>query len=170
MKEFFEWLEQTQFSQWVISSPSIWAYPTILYLHSVGMITVVGVCAAIDIRLLGVAPRIPLKPLERLYPIMWLGFTVTALTGLTLTIADASTKLYNPDFWVKMAFVAASVWLLHLIRKSVFGNPGIDQTPVPSSARRLAWASLFCWFAAIVTGRLLAYLGPVSGGSGLSNH
>ena len=66
MKEFCEWLEQTQFSQWVISSPSIWAYPTILYLHSVGMITVVGVCATIDIRLLGVAPRIPIRPLDRL--------------------------------------------------------------------------------------------------------
>ena len=170
MKEFFEWLEQTQFSQWVVSSPSIWAYPTILFLHSVGMITVVGVCAAIDIRLLGAAPRIPIRPLERLYPIMWLGFALTALTGLTLTIADATTKLYNPDFWVKMVFVLASVWLLHRIRQSVFKKPGIDQTSVPSSARLLAWASLICWFAAIVTGRLLAYLGPVSGGGGLSNH
>jgi hypothetical protein len=134
------------------------------------MITVVGVCATIDIRLLGVAPRIPIRPLDRLYPVMWLGFAITALTGLTLTIADATTKLYNPDFWVKMAFVLASVWLLHLIRKSVFRNPDLDRTGVPSSARRLAWASLICWFAAIVTGRLLAYLGPVSGGGGISNH
>ena len=101
---------------------------------------------------------------------MWLGFAITALTGLTLTIADATTKLYNPDFWVKMAFVLASVWLLHLIRKSVFRNPDLDRTGVPSSARRLAWAALICCVAAIVTGRLLAYLGPVSGGGGISNH
>jgi hypothetical protein len=170
MKEFCEWLEQTQFSQWVLSSPSIWAYPTILFMHSVGMLIVAGICAAIDIRILGIARRIPLKPLEQLFPVMWLGFAINAATGLTLTIADATTKLYNPDFWVKMVFVFAAVWLLHSMRKSIFAKPDLDEAPLPGSARRLAWASLFCWFAATVTGRLLAYLGPVSGASGLSNH
>jgi hypothetical protein len=170
MKEFCAWLEQTQFSQWVLSSPSIWAYPTILYLHSVGMILVAGICSAIDIRLLGIGSSIPVKPLEKLYPLMWLGFAISAATGLTLTIADASTKLYNPDFWLKMAFVVAAVWLLQTMRKSVFGDSALDKAPLPGSARRMAWASLFCWFAAIVTGRLLAYLGPVSGAGGLSNH
>jgi hypothetical protein len=170
MREFCAWLEQTQFSQWVLGSPSIWAYPTILYMHSVGMIMVAGICAAIDIRLLGMAPRLPVKPLERLYPVMWAGFAISAATGLTLTIADASTKLYNPDFWVKMVFAALAIWILVAMRKSVFGNPELDKAPLPSSARLMAWASLFCWFAVIVTGRLLAYLGPVSGASGLSNH
>ena len=38
-----------------------------------------------------------------------------------------------------------------------------DRGPVPAKARTLAWASLVCWFGAIVTRRLLAYvvrLGP----------
>jgi hypothetical protein len=68
-----------------------------------------------------------------------------------------------------MVFVFAAVWLLHLMRKSIFVKPDLDEE-LPGAARRLAWASLFCWFAATVTGRLLAYLGPVSGASGLSNH
>jgi hypothetical protein len=170
MKELCEWLEQTQFSQWVLSSPSIWAYPTILYMHSVGMIIVAGICAAIDIRLLGVAPHIPVKPLERLYPLMWLGFAISAVTGVTLTVADASTKLYNPDFWIKMVFIFLAIWLLQAMRKKVFADPQLDKGPLPGSARRMAWASLFCWFASITAGRLLAYLGPVSGGGGVSNH
>jgi hypothetical protein len=169
MKEFCDWLEQTPFSQWVLSSPSIWAYPTILYLHSVGMIIVAGICAAINIRLLGVAPHLPIRPLEKLYPLMWLGFAISAVTGTTLTIADASTKLYNPDFWVKMFFIFLAVWLLQSMRKTVFGFPQLDSAPLPRSATRMAWASLFCWFAAITAGRLLAYLGPVSGGGGVSN-
>ena len=170
MREFCAWLEQTQFSQWVLSSPSIWAYPTILFMHSVGMIIVAGICAAIDIRLLGIAEKVPVKPLERLYPLMWLGFAISAATGLTLTIADASTKLYNPDFWIKMVFIVAAVWILSAMRKSVFGNPTLDKAPLPNSAKVMAWGSLICWFAAIATGRLLAYLGPVSGGNGISNH
>ena len=53
------------------------------------------------------------------------------------------------------------------MRKSVFANA--DLPPVSANAKRLAWASLICWFGAIATGRLLAYLGPVSGGFGSSN-
>jgi hypothetical protein len=169
MREFCAWLEHTAFSQWVTSSPSIWAYPTILFMHSVGMVIVAGVCAAIDIRLLGIAPAWPIKPLERLYPVMWVGFAISALTGLILTVIDASTKLYNPDFYIKMAFIFAAVWILYSMRKSVFGNPQLDRAPLPGSVKRMALVSLFCWFAAIAAGRLLAYIGPVSGGAGFSN-
>jgi hypothetical protein len=169
MREFCAWLEHTAFSEWVLSSPSIWAYPTILYMHSVGMVILAGISAAIDIRLLGVAPRLPIKPMERLYPIMWLGFAISAASGLTLTIADASTKLYNPDFYLKMAFIFAAVWVLYAMRRKVFGDPLLDKGPVSRRAKAMAWISLICWFAAITTGRLLAYLGPVSGGSGATN-
>jgi hypothetical protein len=55
------------------------------------------------------------------------------------------------------------VWLLIVIRKQVFGNPAFDSAPVPGKAKILAWASLGCWFCAIVSGRLIAYVGPVPG-------
>jgi hypothetical protein len=48
-------------------------------------------------------------------------------------------------------------------QRRVFGNPAIDTGNVPSQAKMLAWASLGCWFAAIVAGRLIAYVGPVAG-------
>jgi hypothetical protein len=41
---------------------------------------------------------------------------------------------------------------------------------LPGNAKRLAWLSLVCWLGAITAGRLLAYLGPVSGLTGISNH
>jgi hypothetical protein len=128
------------------------------------MVTVAGIAAAIDLRLLGVAPGIPTKPLSRLFPIMWIGFAISAITGLILTVIDATTKLYNPDFYLKMAFIFAAIWILVAVRKS------LTDVPVSGRTKAMAWASLFCWFAAIATGRLLAYLGPVSGGFGSSNH
>jgi hypothetical protein len=45
----------------------------------------------------------------------------------------------------------------------------LDNGPTPAKAKVLAWASLACWFGAIVAGRLLAYVGPVSGLQGVSN-
>lgn len=169
MMDFLSWLEHLKFSMWVLGSGSVWAYPTILTMHTIGMGIVAGVAAVINLRLLGVSPATPIRPLEKLYPLMWSGFWINAVTGTTLMIADATTKLTNPDFYVKMVFVFSGVALIVILRKKVFRDPNIDKGPVPGNVKRLAWLSMICWIGAITAGRLLAYLGPVSGVPGLSN-
>ena len=72
---------------------------------------------------------------------------------------DAATYGINPDLYVKLLFVLAGMALLVVIRRRVFDDPEIDDTPVSSGARALAWASLVCWSGAIVAGRLIAYVG-----------
>src|SRR5438552_3179018 len=47
-------LEDSAFAQWVAGAPTIWAYPSILTFHTVGMGIVVGACIVMDLRLLGV--------------------------------------------------------------------------------------------------------------------
>jgi hypothetical protein len=156
-------IEQSQFSIWVRESSSIWAFPTVLFLHTLGMSMVAGGNAAIDLVLLGIWPKTPVKPLERLYPVMWWGFWINAVTGTVLLMQDATAKLSNPDFYVKMVFVFTGVAVLKIMRGKVFKDPELDRAPVSGTAKRLAWASLVCWFGAIMAGRLLAYLGPVAG-------
>jgi hypothetical protein len=150
---------------WVLQSP----YSTILFLHSIGMALVAGFSAVIDLRLLGFSPKIPIKPMERLFPWMWWGFALNAITGSSLLIGDATTKGTNPDFWVKMVFVFSGIIVLKVMRKKVFADPKLDQGPVSGTAKGLAWLSLVCWIGAITAGRLLAYVGPVSGLPGLKN-
>jgi len=169
MMNFLSYLEHMKFSIWVLQSGSIWAYPSILTAHTIGMGIVAGIAAVINLRLLGVSPAIPIRPLERLYPLMWSGFWINAVTGTTLMIADATTKLTNLDFYVKMVFVFSGVALIAIMRKKVFRDPELDKRPVPANIKRLAWLSLACWTGAITAGRLLAYLGPVSGVPGLTN-
>ena|ERR1035437_6369471 len=166
---FLNTLEQLPFSIWVRESDSIWAFPTFLVLHTIGMSIVAGLSAMIDLVLLGFWPKMPVKPLERLYPLMWFGFWINAITGTVLLIADAATKLINWDFYVKMVFVFVGMGVLYVMRNKVFGDPQLDKGPVPGTAKGLAWASLICWFGAITAGRLLAYLGPVSGLTGVTN-
>jgi hypothetical protein len=169
MMEFLSKLEQLKFFMWVLQSGSIWAYPTILTMHTIGMGIVAGIATVINLRLLGVSPATPIRPLEKLYPLMWSGFWINAVTGTTLMIADATTKLTNLDFYVKMVFVFSGVALIGIMRKKVFRDPQLDKGPVSGNVKRLAWLSLLCWIGAITAGRLLAYLGPVSGVPGLSN-
>ena len=165
MLEFLSKIEQLQFSMWVLQTP----YPTILFLHSIGMAIVAGFNAVIDLRILGLSPKIPLKPMERLYPWMWWGFGLNAITGTSLLMGDATTKLTNPDFGVKMLFVFSGIIILKIMRKKVFADPQLDVAPVSGTAKGLAWLSLICWIGAVTAGRLLAYVGPVSGLPGLKN-
>jgi hypothetical protein len=154
---FLDTLEQLSFSTWVRESPSILAYPTILWLHVMGMGVVAGISGVISLRLLGVSAKIPVQPLERLYPVIWCGFSVNALTGTALLLASASTKLVDPTFYVKMIFIFAGIAVLQLTRNKVFRSLGPDGA-LPESARTLAWAGLICWLGAVTAGRLLAYI------------
>lgn len=167
--DFLTALENLKFSIWVRESGTVWAFPTFLFLHTLGMSIVAGGSAAIDLVLLGFWPKASIKPLGRLFPLIWWGFWLNAATGLVLLVADATTKLTNWDFGVKMIFVFSGVAVLYRTQKRVFDNPELDQAPLPGDAKRLAWLSLVCWFAAITAGRLLAYVGPVSGAPGFTN-
>jgi hypothetical protein len=170
MLEFFNLLEQSRLSIWVRESGSVWSFPTILLLHTLGMSIVAGGSAMLDLALLGFWPgKTPLRPLDKYFPLIWAGFWLNAATGTLLLMADATAKLTNPDFYVKMAFIFCGVTVLYLMRKRVFADPMLDEAAVSGTARGLAWASLICWFAAITAGRLLAYVGPVSGPPGLHN-
>jgi hypothetical protein len=158
MKEFFVYLEQMAFSRWVHEAETIWAFPTILFVHTLGMAIVAGGSAMIDLIVLGFWPAVPMKPFARLFPVLWVGFGVNAVTGTMMLLADATTKLTTPDFYIKMVLVFAGLFVLLRMRRQIFENPQLDQVPLPGSAKMLAWASLACWVGAIISGRLLAYV------------
>jgi|SRR5688572_13253706 len=162
--EFLQWLENTGLSTWVRESPSIFAFPTILLLHTIGMALCVGISAGINFRILGFAPSLRLSPMTRLFPILWLGFWVNAITGTVLVMQDASNKLRNLDFYIKMIFIVLALLVLAKIKNKVLSDPKVDSGPLKSNARTLALLSLLFWLGAITCGRLLAYVGPLGGG------
>lgn len=168
--EFLNSVEQSVFCTWVRESGSVWAYPTILFLHTVGLGMVMGISSAIDLRLLGFAPHTPIKPYERFFPYMWVGFWVNAVSGVVLLAADATTKLASPVFYTKMAFITLAIVDIWLIRNRVFRNPASEKMFVPAVGKVLAALSLVLWIGATTSGRLMAYLGPVTGAPGLKNH
>jgi hypothetical protein len=159
MMDILKWFEETGFSTWVRESPSPFAFPTVLLLHTIGMGLCVGVNAGIDFRILGFAPGIRLAPMQRFLPVFWLGFAVNAITGTILVMQDATSKLRNPDFYVKMVFIAMALTTLRLLQKRVLADPNLDKTPFSNNAKVLAVLSLFFWLGAITAGRLLAYVG-----------
>ena len=104
------WLEGTGLATWVRESPSLWAYPTILTLHTVGLGIVVGASAVVDFRLLGYARRVRLVDLSPLFGLMAWAFLLNAATGMLLFIADATTKSRQPVFYIKLSLIFIALW------------------------------------------------------------
>ena len=150
-------LENSAFSEWLLQSNSIWAYPTVLTVHTLGMMVLVGAIVMIDVRLLGFGRGIPLDSLRTLFRVTWLGLTVNAITGSMLFVADATKRAASPTFMTKLVLIAAGVATLVLIRKDLFGA-GHEPDEVSHKARRLALISILVWSAAVTAGRLLAYV------------
>ena len=144
---FFLWLESTAFSVWMRESPSLFAFPMILAAHTIGLGMLAGVDVAHDLRMLGVAPRVPVAAFDRFLPVMWIGLGVNAISGVALLLGYPTKALTNPVFYLKLAFIAVALVLVNAIRRRrTLGAP-----------KALAVASLVCWAGAIVAGRLLAY-------------
>ena len=150
-------IEYSAFCTWVRESNSLWAYPGILFMHTLGTAMVVGVSAMVDLRLLGFARQLPMAPLERYFPIIWAGFWVSAISGTILFAADATSKIVSPLFGMKMLLIVVGVLTMVLIRRTVLRDPA-GEASVSGRARWLAAASLVLWFAAITAGRLMAYI------------
>jgi hypothetical protein len=156
--EFLLWLEDTRLANWIGESSSILAYPTILFLHTLGLATVAGLSAFLNLRVLGFAPALPFAVLTPFITATWVGFAVTAASGTALLLASASSKVQSPVFLVKLVFVALGVVTLHLMTKRVFRHPQADHAPLPRQARVLAATSLLLWVLATTAGRLMAYI------------
>ena len=155
MTEMLASLEASSFSTWLRESPSIWAYPAVLTLHTVGLGVLVGANWMVDLRVLGFARAIPLGFLSRAFPIMWGGFWVNAVTGVLLFVADP-TKGMKPIFAWKLAIIAVGVALVLLLKRKVYGR-GAEMDGASFGVKTMAAVSLVIWIAAIGTGRWMAY-------------
>lgn len=158
MIEVLEALERNALSVWIREFPSVFGFPTILFLHTLGLAMVAGVSIAIDLWILrGATLGAPLR-IAGLARTMWLGFGINALSGVALLMAYPAKALTNWVFYLKMALVLLGVWLAARINRELEPATGARVTfDAKFDARRWATVSLLVWAAAIVTGRLLAY-------------
>lgn len=157
MDQFFVWLEAWPLGVWLREEPSLWAFPFVLILHTVGLAFLVGANIAIDVRALGLARGVPLHTLERYYRVMWAGFWVNAFSGVLLLIAYPTKALTNPVFYLKLLLIAAALAISQAVRRDMHNGVVGAGAFAPARLRLLAAVSLACWAFSITAGRLLAY-------------
>lgn len=158
MAQLFDFIENMGIAVWVRESPSIFAYTFVLSLHAIGLAIVVGVSSILALRVLGFFEQIPLKPMLKLYPVMYVGFWINAISGLLLLAPNATNMLTSTNnlfpmltFYIKMMFVVAAVLTLRFLR------PRLAAGGTQPGTRGMSYALLGFWFGAVVVGRLTAY-------------
>jgi len=138
-----------------------WGWPAAESVHFIGLSLLVGTIFVFDLRLLGVARRIPIRALHRLVPWGVIGYAITAASGMLFLMAEPDQYVYNPAFQWKMLFMVAAglnatAFYLTTYRRIV----GDAEAVVPRLTKLIAVASLCLWISVIIAGRLLTFYRP----------
>jgi hypothetical protein len=155
--EYLTALHDSAFSTWIREAETVWAFPTVLTVHTFGMMLLVGCAWVVDLRLLGVGRTIPIGPLRPLFRLMWIAFWINLATGVLLFIADPERKATSLLFGVKMLLIIINLPMLKRLERAVYGGTA-EPTVVSGGTKRLAAASAMLWAGTIFTGRLLGYM------------
>jgi hypothetical protein len=143
-----QWLENTPLG--VTVRQSIWLFPIVETIHTVGIVLMAGTIAVVDLRLLGFAlRREPVSAvLVQVLPWTWSGFAMMFLTGALLVSSEA-VKLYSSLFFrVKLALLIIAGINMLVFHRTVH---------TPARARLAGALSLTCWIGIIAMGRAIGY-------------
>ncbi len=134
MMAFLTALHDSAFSTWLRESESVWAFPTVLTVHTFGMMLLVP-----------------------LFRVMWAAFWINLATGVLLFIADPERKATSLLFGFKMLLIIVNLPLLKRLERAVY-REGPEPATVGGGTRQLAAASAALWAGTIFAGRLLGYM------------
>jgi hypothetical protein len=155
---FFRALQDSAFTDWFLGSDSIWTYPMVLTFHTIGLAMLVGASVVIHLRVLNVGAAVPLPRLRPLFRIIWAGFLINLTSGLILFVTQAADRVVDPIFYTKLGSIFAALYLGVLVKRRAIDTETVPVRQLPIT-KTMAAVSLALWTTAIVTGRLMAYLG-----------
>jgi len=131
---------------------SAWAYPTLEVVHLVGVALLLGNLLLLELRLLGLAPALPLRALGRLaLSLVLVGFGLAAASGLLMFATQPTELLANRMFTVKVALMmlaACNAGWFHARRS-------LERQDVVARASLLLSTAL--WLLVITCGRWIGY-------------
>lgn len=159
MDSFANWLEATRLASFVNNTNWVWAiFET---LHFMGMALLIGCVGILDLRMLGVGRRLPVRPLHRLIPYGIAGFLINLITGVMFFVAIPTQYIYNVAFITKMALILIAgtnvlVFYTTVYRAAEDLGPGDD---APLKAKIAAAVSITAWIGVIYFGRMLPFIG-----------
>ena len=154
--------ESIEYSQLGITiAESTWMFPTLETIHVIALVTVLGMIAIVDLRLIGVGSRqLAVTKLSKdTLPWVWGAFVLAAITGVLLFVSKASSYVINPYFLWKMAMLALAglnMMYFHFITWRTVDHWDRDAS-MPVSVKVAGALSLFFWLLVVFFGRAIGF-------------
>lgn len=154
---FLGWLQNTPVAIFV--AETLWAYPLLETLHTLGMAMLLGSLGLINLRVLGYKAALSLIGTRDLLPVAWFGFTINAASGLLLFTSDAISFFSSNTFRVKITLIVLAGINAAILSRRIFGDGSNSAASAGGelTTRLLAGSSLAFWVVAVICGRIYAY-------------
>ncbi|MDQ0133147.1 hypothetical protein J2T08_001048 [Neorhizobium galegae] len=155
--EFLAPLAETPLARALITSPTLYLLVNAAHILGIGMLF--GAILALDLRLLGLAPVVPLAAIAPyLSRLAGAGVLIAIATGLCLFSVKPLEYARNPAFLAKLGFVALGLLNVAIVHFNS-GWRAVLAGNVPTAALRFsAVLSIVVWIAAVIAGRWIGFL------------
>jgi hypothetical protein len=134
---------------------SRWLGPAALATHLTGVTVLLGSIAVVDLRLLGLWRRIPVRRLTaRLLPWTAASFLLIVPAGLLMFLAHADTLIGSGVFALKMGFILAAGVNAAVFHTGAYRSAGgwdVERMP-PPAAKLAGGLSLALWLSVLACG------------------
>ena len=109
MRDAFVWMEHSALGEFMRTS-NLWTYAIVNVLHVLGIAALFGATVIMDLRLLGMWHRIPLRTVTTAaVPVPSGGLCSRSTTGAGLFATQATEYLDNPFLFIKFSAIAVGV-------------------------------------------------------------
>lgn len=156
MDAVLTWMEGSAIARMILDHS--WVFPTLETFHFIGLILLFGAMCIADLRLMGIASRIPARAVTDFVPVALFGFAINLVTGVLFLFSDPFGYYPNTAFRLKLlaillAGINAVLFKLMWERQVAAGiaEPG-------AAIRTIAVISLLLWTLVIILGRMIPYL------------
>jgi hypothetical protein len=154
------WLEGSALGH-TIRASGVWTYALLNLTHILGLSSLFGAILVLDLRLIGLWPRVPLGAIARpVVPIATTGFCLAVPSGICMLATNGTEYVGNPFLPIKFAAIGAGLINAAVVGRLPAWRARDSGPPSATGERQLAVVggiSLVCWVTAVGAGRMIGY-------------
>ena len=145
----------------LVRGSGVWTYAILNLGHILGISTLFGSIAVLDLRLLRVTQRVPIAALARVtVPVAKAGFALAVATGVSMLCTNATEYIGNPFLLIKFPAILIGLVNVGIISRLPAWRASRERELTPHENRQLAVMggfSLASWLTAVSAGRMIGY-------------
>jgi hypothetical protein len=160
MRDLLAWMEASMLGELVRGS-GVWTYAILNLGHILGISTLFGSIAVLDLRLLQVSRRVSIAALAGItVPLAKVGFAVAVATGAAMICTNATEYIDNPFLLIKFPAILVGLVNVGIISRLPAWRASRERELTSRENRQLAvmgGLSLTSWLTAVSAGRMIGY-------------